>query len=301
MREFVVGAGEAGERVDKLVGAHLHASRAAVRRLIERGAVHVGGRRARKGQRLAAGQRVVVSETVPPPEALRPLPEPDAPLSVIAVDPDWVAIAKPAGPPSHPLAPAERGTVANALVARFPECADASTDPREGGLVHRLDGGTSGVLLAARSRPAWLGLREAFRSGQVEKHYLALVAGAPASEHGVIAAPLESRGRRAVVDAGGRPARTEWRVIERLAGGLTLLALSTRTGRMHQVRAHLAYAELPIVGDRLYGGPPGESGLCGHFLHAARIVLPGGRELLAPLPPDRQTLLHRLGARSSIP
>ncbi len=101
MREFVVGAGEAGERVDKLVGAHLGASRAAVRRLIERGAVHVGGRRARKGQRLAAGERVVVSETVPAPEAMRPLPEPDAALAVIAVETDWVAVAKPAGPPSH--------------------------------------------------------------------------------------------------------------------------------------------------------------------------------------------------------
>src|SRR5438552_2442271 len=107
--EFVVGPAEAGQRVDRVVAAHLSASRAAVRRLIERGAVRVGGRRARKGQLLDSGAHVVVTEAAPRPQDLVPVAEPGLPLDVIAVEPDWIAIAKPPGAASHPLEPGERG------------------------------------------------------------------------------------------------------------------------------------------------------------------------------------------------
>src|SRR5262249_57279514 len=157
----------------------------------------------------------------------------------------------------------------------------ASEDPREGGLVHRLDTGTSGVLVAARNRDAWRATREEFRAGRVKKEYVALVAGAPSLDKGVIEAPLATRGKRSVVDPLGRDARTEWRIAERL-GARTLLRLGTSTGRMHQVRAPLAHAELPIVGDTLYGGPA-EPDLVGHFLHAERLTL-RGIEVSAPLP-----------------
>jgi 23S rRNA pseudouridine1911/1915/1917 synthase len=187
--------------------------------------------------------------------------------------------------------PGELGTAANALVARHPDCAVASDDPREGGLVHRLDTGTSGVLVAARNRRAWGEAREEFRAGRVKKEYLALVLGAPSLDQGAIEAPLATRGKRSVVDPLGRDARTEWRVEERL-GARTLLRLLTSSGRMHQVRAHLAYAELPIVGDVLYGGPA-EPNLIGHFLHAERLTLLG-IEVSTPLPADRLTLLTRL-------
>lgn len=295
MTEWVVPATEAGARVDRFVAARLGISRHAVWRLLERGAVRVGGKRARKGQRLTPGDRVSLSEPVPSADDLRPLPEPQAPLVVLREEPDLIFISKPPGQPSHPLRPGELGTTANALVARHPECAVASEDPREGGLVHRLDTGTSGVLVAARSREAWQATRDEFRGGRVKKEYVALVAGAPSLDQGAIEAPLATRGKRSVVDPLGREARTEWRVEERL-GPHTLLRLTTSTGRMHQVRAHLAHAELPIVGDALYGGPP-EAELVGHFLHAERLTL-RGIEVSAPLPDDRLALLARLRRRN---
>ena len=294
MTEWVVAAAEAGTRVDRFVAARLGISRHAVWRMLERGVVRVGGKRARKGQRLAPGDKVSTSEAAPSSEDLRPLAEPNAPLSILRADDDFIFIAKPPGQPSHPLEPGERGTTANALVARHPECAAASDDPREGGLVHRLDTGTSGVLVAARSPKAWQTAREEFRGGRVGKHYVALVAGSPSLDEGVIEAPLLARGKRSVVDPLGREARTEWQVEERL-GERTLLRLRTTTGRMHQVRAHLSHAELPIVGDVLYGGPP-EPALTGHFLHAERLSL-RGVEVSAPLPADRAALLARLRAR----
>jgi 23S rRNA pseudouridine1911/1915/1917 synthase len=298
MIELTVPPAQGGERVDRYVAGHLGASHHAARRLIEANRVRVNGRRTRKGVRLQAGDRVTIAGLPPDAGALRPLPQPELPLVVLHQDEELVAMAKPAGPPSHPLAPGELGTLANALVARFPECAAAGDDPREGGLLHRLDAGTSGVVVAARSPAAWRALREHFRGGQVVKVYLALVAQAPLTDHGTISAPLASRGRRSVVSPTGRAASTDWRVVERLQGGLTLLELTTRTGRMHQVRAHLAHAELPIVGDALYGGPPCPS-LEGHFLHAARLELPGRPPLAAPLPPDRAHVLAGLRGGSA--
>ncbi|HEY8210675.1 MAG TPA: pseudouridine synthase, partial [Myxococcaceae bacterium] len=156
-----VPAGAAGRRVDLFVSEALGLSRARVKRLFEERAVRVDGRPARKGDLLRAGQRVeVAGGAVEEGPAL--VPEPDAPLSVLHEDAELVFCDKPAGRPSQPLQPGETGTVANALVARYPECAAAGDDPREGGLCHRLDVGTSGVLLAARTRAAWEAMRAAF-------------------------------------------------------------------------------------------------------------------------------------------
>ena len=300
VRCWIVGPDEAGARLDHHLAARLRGSHAAARRLLDEGAVRVDGRLGRKGVRVQAGQRLDLTAELPTAEALRPPADPTLPLSVLYVDELVVAVAKPAGRPSHPLRPQEAGTVASALVARFPECAAIGDDPRESGLVHRLDIDTSGVLLAARTAPAWSALRRSFSDGSVVKEYLALVAGTVFGE-GTIAAPIAHHPRdrrRMIVAAGGAPATTTYRSIT--AGhGMTLLAVTMTSGRMHQVRVHLAHRGHPLVGDPLYGGPPPLDDAGGHFLHAWRVDAPhpaaGRLRVEAPLPAERAAALARLG------
>jgi 23S rRNA pseudouridine1911/1915/1917 synthase len=181
--------------------------------------------------------------------------------------------------PSHPLKPGEKGTAANALVGRFPELAQVGPQPSEGGLVHRLDTDTSGLLLAARTDAAHAMLRAQFAARTVEKGYLALVAG-EIHAGGEIALPLfhDPRDPRRMLAAsdpeyaelhGARPAQTTFAPVERRSG-FTLLDVGIATGVMHQIRAHLSFIGHPLAGDDLYGGPP-LPGLDRHFLHAARL------------------------------
>src|SRR5262249_39330718 len=181
-RSLEVPPDAAGMRIDVWLAGALELPRARVKELLERGAVRIGGRPPRKGDRTVAGARVEVTVAT---EAPRPVPQPELPLEVLYADAALIAVDKPAGLPSHPLQPGERGTVVNALVARYPECAAASADPREGGLVHRLDTLTSGVLLAARTPEAWRATREAFAGRRVDKRYLAVVTG-PVADAGDI-------------------------------------------------------------------------------------------------------------------
>jgi 23S rRNA pseudouridine1911/1915/1917 synthase len=268
---FPIESGAAGRRVDQVLSQALPGlSVAGARRLLAGGAVRVDGRPAKKGERLSAGQVLEIDEAAPAtetPEGRRVQPEPALELQVLAQDDSFVAVDKPAGWASHPLAAGEHGTVANALVARFPECATASPDPREGGLVQRLDTDTSGVLLAARNPDAWTALRAALGDPSCEKVYLAEVAGAAGA--GQSYEPIGRVGRRGArvrVGAGRNPlpAQTAWELLENRASS-TLLRVRLSKGRAHQVRAHLAAAGHPIVGDSVYGGG-GETGAL--HLHA---------------------------------
>jgi 23S rRNA pseudouridine1911/1915/1917 synthase len=253
----------AGRRLDAfLAAAGGSPSVAAARRSIEAGLVRVDGRREKKGARVRSGQVVEIDDRSAPPV------RPEIVLDVLYEDADLVAIAKPAGVPSQSLAAGETGSVASALVARFPECAHASLDPREGGLGHRLDRDTTGVLLAARSPACWERLRSALGGAGCAKTYLAEVTGAFAPAEStfvgrrpqggwVIDAPIGRtgrRGRRVNVGGGRQPlaARTEVDVLEE-RGARTLVEARLVKGRAHQVRAHLAHAGHPVVGDDVYG------------------------------------------------
>lgn len=294
MARIRVDSDASGQRVDHLVVAALpDLSVAAARRLIAGGAVRVDGRLAKKGEHLTAGQTVEVDEASLAPsgaEARRVRPDPRLPIAILRVDPSFVAVEKPAGVPSHPRAAGELGTAANAIVARFPECAAASPDPREGGLVHRLDTGTSGVLLAARNAAVWPLLRAALSRPGCEKTYLAEVRGSP-PDAGEASAPIGRVGRRGArvrVDGGRNPlpAHTTWEAIARRPD-TTVVRVRLHKGRAHQVRAHLAAAGYPIVGDSLYGDGGAES-LQLH-LHAESVRFPhpesGALILIESAPP----------------
>jgi 23S rRNA pseudouridine1911/1915/1917 synthase len=292
---FVATAEDAGRVDQALARRYPTAGRKRLAALFERGAVRVDGRRAKKGDRLAAGARVELAEAPDTREDLAVVADAEAAerLAVLWRGPDALAVNKPAGMPSQPLRARELGTAANGIVAIEPACATASEDARDGGLVHRLDAGTSGVLLAATTRDAWRRLRAAFTGERVSKTYLALVSARPSRAR--TDAALSQRGNRVVIDeADGLAASTEITVL-RSSATHHLVQCTARTGRMHQVRAHLAHLGAPIIGDTLYGGLPPLPGVISFFLHAAEIVVEGeGIEVTAPLPPDRAALLASL-------
>lgn len=290
---FTVEEGEA-DRIDRVIAKRFPASsRRKVADLFDDNAVRLDGKLARKGDRAAVGAVIELARAPVSPEELRVVPDHEAAsrLTVLFEDPEIIVVSKPPGMPSQPLRAAERGTAANGIVALHSECAAVADDPRDGGLVHRLDGGTSGVLAAARTRDAWLALRAAFGDGRVAKTYLALVDARPVSRE--CDAPLAQRGGKVVVDhTAGLEAHTSWEVV-RTIGERALVRCTATTGRMHQVRVHLATCGAPIAGDLLYGGAPLPE-LVGFFLHAERLALPGRAPIEAPLPPDRLAALAAL-------
>lgn len=292
---FLVGDDEGGARADALLARHMGISVAAARRLVDAGAVRVDGRKAVKGTHLRPGASVEVTEGGGLARFTTVLPDPLLRLPVLFEDAHLVVVDKPAGVPSHPLREGELGTAANAIVAVWPECAMASLDAREGGLAHRLDTPTSGVLMAARSRPVWNALRRALAAAGCEKRYLCLVRGVP-PDQGRIDADIGRRGRRGrkVQVGGGRnpqAAETRWTVVRR-GEGHALVEARLHAGRAHQVRAHLAAAGFPIVGDDRYGeeaaSGSGASAEVGLRLHAASIDLVHpvtGAALMVEAPP----------------
>lgn len=312
--EFIAQAGESPSRLDQFVAARTGLSRNAARRLIDEGQVRVEGRISRKaGLILASGQRILLAEPARDPRRTPPVPQPELPLEVLYEDTDLVAVNKPAGWPSHPLRPGERGTLASALVARYPECVAANPEAREGGLCQRLDLYTSGVIIAARHAEAFSALRTYFHDGRVEKEYLALVVGVPEEDTLEVTAPIlpapgPERHRRLIAATSPEEiyhpealdAETRFVVLKR-GRRYSLLCATTKTGRRHQVRVHLSYLGLPLLGDTLYGAPPLEANVpAGYFLHASRISFPGRAagttlSIEAPLSPERARFLASEG------
>ena len=308
--ELRIDEGDAGERLDKLLARKASLGRARVAELFAAGAVTLlseEGRRlkARKGDRAEPGSTLSVAIDDASVERAA-VADHELALTVVLERPDVVIVDKPAGVPSAPIAVGERGTIANALLARYPEMASVGFSPREPGLCHRLDTGTSGLLLAARTKAAFDAIVGAMRFGALDKRYLLvceLSEGAVLDDEGAIDWPLAGHAQdaRRVVACRepqqaerlrARAALTSFRVLRR-AGRRALVEANASRAFRHQVRVHFASIGAPLVGDALYGTA---SELGRHALHASRLTFGGegavsSFDVESPLPEELERLL----------
>ena len=300
---MVSGTATAG-RFDLSVSSVAGISRAHAQRLISDGRATVDGRRGRASQRLAGGEEISVELTAPPDPTI--VPE-SIPLSVVYEDAEMLIVDKPAGLVVHPAQGNRTGTLVHALLGRARDRGEALgsiAGVERPGIVHRLDKETSGLMAVAKTDAAQSSLMDQFRRRTVEKEYVALVRGAAPALRGRIEAPIgrATGAWKMGVSAEGRAAITEYEVLDSGAGH-SLLALHPLTGRTHQIRAHLAFLHLPIVGDLRYGGGLGPGGLDRQFLHAARLGLRRPRDgawirARSALPADLLTALEAIGLSS---
>ena len=288
------------ERLDRHLAQELEGiSRSVAQRLIRTGAVLVNGAPAKASYRPEVGDTVRIE--LPEESDEIPLAE-SIPLRVLYEDEDLLVIDKDPGVVVHPGAGHCSGTLVNALLAYRPDIGVAFDDSERPGIVHRLDRDTTGALVVAARPEVRQALQRQFKSREVEKRYLALVYGDPMPPRGAIEAPIGRhpvhRKRMAVLSEGGRPARTEYVVRERLITA-ALVDLLLLTGRTHQIRVHLSAIGYPVVGDKAYGPRRERIAAPRQMLHSWRLgfahPVTGQRLVVeAPMPKDMEAVLARL-------
>ena len=276
-QEFHLTASAGKQRLDLFVLEHLEGlSRAQAQKLIRAGRVLVDGRVEKAGFRFKGGERVAIRLPHVEEQAIE---AEDIALQIVYEDEHLAVINKAAGMVVHPGAGNRSGTLVNALLARYPELAEMMDDPETGdrlGIVHRLDRGTSGLLVAARQKSSLLALMRQFQERSVDKGYLALLEKRPTSNTGLVDAPIARDPRqrtRMSVQRGGKPAQTEFVVLDDdFQGARALVDLRLLTGRTHQIRVHMAFIGCPVVGDTVYGFRKQRVKLKRHFLHARELA-----------------------------
>jgi len=299
-----------GLRLDRFLASVIPGqSRSQIQRLIEDGAVRIAGRRPKANHRVATGSEILVD--VPEASPASPAAE-DLPLPILYEDADVVVVDKPAGMVVHPAAGHASGTLVNALLHHVDDLSGIGGEKRPG-IVHRLDRGTSGLMVVAKNDAAHQELSRQFHDREVEKEYMALVWGVvqagrridePIGRDPADRKKMSARARRS------REAVTRIVRTESLGPVLTLASIAIQTGRTHQIRVHLSAIGHPIVGDSLYGGVhrrvPGDIRVVAQlerpFLHAAQLVFvhpTDGRRMAftSPLPDDLQRILEELRLR----
>lgn len=291
----------AGERLDRVVSLIAEISRSDATITIASGAVQLDGAIASTGKlRLKVGQVVSVDLSKLPQVEL-PGPDPSVLIDIVYVDEHIIVVNKAAGVVVHPGAGNMERTLVNGLLALYPEISSVGEEHRPG-IVHRLDIGTTGLLIVARTQEAYEELVAMMSLREVKRHYLALVWGHPSAPMGTIDAPIGRDPRdplRMAVVASGKPARTNYEVLVTFPEPeVSLVACELETGRTHQIRVHLQATGHPVVGDPNYGGARAPLVLGRPFLHAERLVFdhPITGEPLAfevPLPADLQAALDR--------
>jgi 23S rRNA pseudouridine1911/1915/1917 synthase len=303
-RTLLLPEGLDGLRLDVALSRLLGLSRTAAADLVDTGQVLVDGALAARSLKVREGAWLEV--TLPDPRAQQPPAESSEPvdgLVVIYDDDDLIVVDKPAGVAAHPSPGWTGPTVVGGLAAMGYQVATSGAAERQG-IVHRLDVGTTGVMVVAKSERAYSALKRAFRDREVGKRYAALVQGHPDPSSGTIDAPT---GRHPGADykfavvAGGRPSVTHYETVEAFRAA-SLLGVRLETGRTHQIRVHMAAIRHPCVGDIAYGADPvlaQRLGMTRQWLHAGSLTLAHpatGAEIRfeSPLPPDLRHALEVL-------
>lgn len=310
--DMVVPASLEGERVDRALSLLTGATRRRAADAVAAGAVAVDGAVVvTRSTPLRAGQRLQ-AELGPAPTD-HPVPDSSVPFAVVHEDSDIIVVDKPAGVVVHHGAGHSGATLVDGLVARYPDLAtlaggeEHGVDAARPGIVHRLDKGTSGLVVVARSPAAFASLSRQMREHSAERRYLALVVGELSDQRGLVDAPIGRSARRPdrmAISAAGRPARTRFEVLRSLPHPqpVTLLEATLETGRTHQIRVHLNAIGHPVVGDDRYGAERARAAASAAgmapgrvFLHAWRLTFehPGGGRVTweAPLPDDLEQAL----------
>jgi len=304
-----VAASNEGERLDAFLASHVEGwSRARLQRLIEEADVLVNGHAVKSSYKLRPNDEIEIELTPPPSTSFSPE---NIPLDVVYEDNELIVVNKPAGIVVHPAAGVMSGTLANALAFHFQQLSTSGGVVRPG-IVHRLDKGTSGLMVVAKTESAHEDLADQFRDREIFKSYVALVHGHVEKRTGQIDQPIArdrgNRTRMAVV-RGGRPSISIYRVRKRFER-FTLLNVELKTGRTHQIRVHLSWLKHPVVGDDAYGSGRDKTipdhqlrlsiaNLGRQFLHAEQLGFrhPQTKEELrftAPLPAELQTVLNEI-------
>ena len=298
-----IPAALAGERLDRIVALLTDASRSDAAALVAAGGARLDGVEATSGkQRVALGQTVEIDPAMLP-QRHAPLADSSIALPIVFADDDVIVVDKPAGLVVHPGHGHPDGTLVNAVLALYPEVADVG-EPMRPGIVHRLDVGTSGLMVVARSQRAYESLVAALAARTVTRAYHTLAWGHLKSPNGLIDAPIGRDHRdplRMAVVIDGKPARTRYRTIAKFRSPAEVTELECRleSGRTHQIRVHLAAAGHPVVGDGAYGGIRSAVSSPRPFLHAAELafVHPGSGQTLtftSPLAADLRAVLDSL-------
>ncbi len=291
-----------GQRLDKLLVEHLpDISRAQIQTLIKAGAVLVDGQPAKPGIKLKGGEQILV--TLVEQDEETPITPESIDLTVVYEDEVLAVIDKPAGMVVHPAAGNESGTLVNAILARWPQIAEMNDPDKRMGLVHRLDKGTSGLIVIAKTSEALQELMRQFQEREVDKTYIALLERTPPTATGRIEAPIArdpKQRKRMAVQRDGKPAITEYTVIDDdFRDGQALVEVKLLTGRTHQIRVHMAFIGCPVVGDTVYGFRKQRIKMKRQFLHAAQLCfthpITGERLCVeSELPSGLQNILSKL-------
>lgn len=275
--EITASPDDAGGRADKALSRALPDwSRQRLKVLFDEGKVSLNDSPTAGKVKVAEGDVLKVFLPEPPSTKVTPI---EFPLEVLFEDEHLVAINKPAGIVTHPGAAVQPPTLCHALLHHTGgKLAQAGGEDRPG-VVHRLDKPTTGVIVFAKTDEAYYNLVKAFAERATKKEYFAIVAGSPELEAGSVLEPIERdpfyRTRMAVRED-GRPAHTDWQVVERLSHHHCLVHCRIHTGRTHQIRVHMGHLGMPLLGDKIYGYQPraGERKVTDIYLHAARLELP---------------------------